>query len=194
MADRTQPLSLVGAGKAASAALLVVILGALLAVAATGTSTLWLGPSDWAALRFTVLQAVLSATISVLLAIPLARALIRRRFPFYGLAITFLGAPFLLPVLVAVLGVLAVFGRNGLISQMIMSIGLPPIEIYGLQGVVLTHVFFNLPLATRLILQGWSRSRQSKSGWAMRWGLDQARPHNTWNAQFCRPCFQELSW
>lgn len=179
MADRTQPLSLVGAGKAASAALLVVILGALLAVAATGTSTLWLGPSDWAALRFTVLQAVLSAAISVLLAIPLARALIRRRFPLYGLAITLLGAPFLLPVLVAVLGVLAVFGRNGLISQMMMSIGLPPIEIYGLQGVVLTHVFFNLPLATRLILQGWLSipSEQVRLGHALGFGPSEAAQH-----------------
>jgi thiamine transport system permease protein len=29
------------------------------------------------------------------------------------------------------------------------------VQIYGLHGVVLAHVFFNLPLATRLILQGW---------------------------------------
>ena len=28
-------------------------------------------------------------------------------------------------------------------------------RIYGLHGVVLAHVFFNLPLATRLILQAW---------------------------------------
>jgi thiamine transport system permease protein len=179
MADRTQPLSLDGAGKAASAALLVLILGALFVVAATGTSTLWLGPSDWAALRFTVLQAVLSAAISVLLAIPLARALMRRRFPLHGLAITFLGAPFLLPVLVAVLGVLAVFGRNGVISQMMMSIGLPPIEIYGLQGIVLTHVFFNLPLATRLILQGWLSipSEQIRLAHALGFGPSEAAQH-----------------
>ena len=30
-----------------------------------------------------------------------------------------------------------------------------PLNIYGFIGVVLAHVFFNLPLATRLILQGW---------------------------------------
>ena len=179
MADRTQPLSLVGAGRAASAALLVLILGALFAVAATGTSTPRLGPSDWAALRFTVFQAVLSAAISVLLAIPLARALMRRRFPFRGLAITFLGAPFLLPVLVAVLGVLAVFGRNGVISQILVSTGLPPIEIYGLQGVVLTHVFFNLPLATRLILQGWLSipSEQIRLAHALGFGPSEAAQH-----------------
>ena len=155
MADRAQPLSLDGAGRVVAAALLVLILGALVAVANVGSSLTRFGPSDWAALRFTVLQASLSALISITMAIPLARALIRRRFPMRSLAITLLGAPFLLPVLVAVLGVLAVFGRNGILSQGLVALGLPAIEIYGLQGVVLTHVFFNLPLATRLILQGW---------------------------------------
>ncbi len=28
-------------------------------------------------------------------------------------------------------------------------------QVYGLQGVVLAHVFLNLPLATRMFLQGW---------------------------------------
>ena len=37
------------------------------------------GPGDWAALRFTVMQAALSALCSVGLAIPVARALARRR-------------------------------------------------------------------------------------------------------------------
>jgi thiamine transport system permease protein len=69
--------------------------------------------------------------------------------------VTLLGAPFILPVIVAVLGLLAVFGRAGLVSRGLGVIGLPPIDIYGLHGVVLAHVFFNLPLATRLILQGW---------------------------------------
>jgi thiamine transport system permease protein len=155
MADRAQPLSLIGAGRGVAAALLVLILGSLIAVASVGVEVPRFGPSDWAALRFTVWQAVLSAVISVGLAIPLARALMRRRFPLRGLAITLLGAPFLLPVLVAVIGILAVFGRNGVLSQGLVAVGLPPIEIYGLQGVVLAHVFFNLPLATRLILQGW---------------------------------------
>lgn len=155
MADSAQPLSLIGAGRGVAAALLVLILGSLVAVASVGAEVPRFGPSDWAALRFTVWQAVLSAVISVGLAIPLARALMRRRFPLRGFAITLLGAPFLLPVLVAVIGILAVFGRNGVLSQGLVAVGLPPIEIYGLQGVVLAHVFFNLPLATRLILQGW---------------------------------------
>jgi thiamine transport system permease protein len=110
---------------------------------------------DWATVRFTLVQAVLSACLSVILAIPVARALARRRFAGRKLLITLLGAPFILPVIVAVLGLLAVFGRSGVVNLLLGKLGLPPVSIYGLQGVVLAHVFFNLPLATRMILQGW---------------------------------------
>jgi thiamine transport system permease protein len=114
-----------------------------------------LSASDWAAVRFTVLQAALSALFSVGLAIPVARALARRRFAGRGVLITLLGAPFILPVIVAVLGLLAVFGRSGWLNQVLEVLGAPEVTIYGLHGVVLAHVFFNLPLAARLLLQGW---------------------------------------
>lgn len=114
-----------------------------------------LTPADLTALRFTLLQASLSALVSTALAIPVARALARRRFAGRTLIITLLGAPFLLPVIVAVLGLLTVFGRAGWLNQTLTALGLPALGIYGLQGVVLAHVFLNLPLATRIILQGW---------------------------------------
>lgn len=140
-----------------SAAILVaaLVLGTLLAVILRAEVGRGLGPSDWAAVRFTVLQALVSAVLSVALAVPVARALARRRFVGRGALVTLLGAPFILPVIVAVLGLLAVFGRNGWVSQMLGLVGLPPLSIYGFHGVVLAHVFFNLPLATRLVLQGW---------------------------------------
>jgi thiamine transport system permease protein len=142
-----------GLGAAALAAALVLVPLAAVFLRAEIASPL--APSDWAALRFTVMQAVLSAALSVLLAIPLARALARRRFPGRAALLALLGAPFILPTIVAVLGLLAVFGRAGLLSQALGLLGLPPVQIYGLHGIVLAHVFFNLPLATRLILQGW---------------------------------------
>ncbi|ARO15765.1 thiamine transport system permease protein [Ketogulonicigenium robustum] len=111
--------------------------------------------ADWQAVRFTVVQALLSAVFSVGLAVPIARALARRQFWGRGLFISLLGAPFLLPVLVAVLGLLAVFGRGGWLNSALAALGLPPFSIYGLHGVVIAHVFFNLPFAVRLILQGW---------------------------------------
>jgi thiamine transport system permease protein len=142
-----------GIGAAGLAAALVLVPLAAVFLRAEVTSPL--GPADWAAVRFTLTQALLSAALSVLLAIPLARALARRRFPGRTALLALLGAPFILPTIVAVLGLLAVFGRGGLLSQGLGLIGLPPVQIYGLHGIVLAHVFFNLPLATRLILQGW---------------------------------------
>ncbi|MDQ2089882.1 thiamine/thiamine pyrophosphate ABC transporter permease ThiP [Marimonas arenosa] len=134
------------------AAVVLVPLGAVIWQADLSGQAL---TADWAAVRFTLLQATVSAFTSVALAIPVARALARRRFPGRGLLITLLGAPFILPVIVAVLGLLAVFGRNGLLNGALGWIGVAPVSIYGLQGVVLAHVFLNLPLATRVILQGW---------------------------------------
>jgi thiamine transport system permease protein len=154
MARRAQPVSaLPGAGVALLVAAL--IFGTLAAVALRAEAGRGFGSSDWAALRFTLTQAVLSATLSVVLAIGLARALARRRFFGRSVLIALLGAPFILPVIVAILGLLAVFGRAGWVSQALDLFGYEPLQIYGLHGVVLAHVFFNLPLATRLILQGW---------------------------------------
>jgi len=143
------------AGAAAAAFVLCLTLGTLLAVALRADGAGALGPADWAAIRFTVTQAALSALISVALGVLAARALARRCFPGRAILITLLGAPFIRPVIVAVLGLLAVFGRAGLFSDALGALGLPPLDIYGFHGVVLAHVFFNLPLATRLILQGW---------------------------------------
>lgn len=153
MAHNAQPLSLtrVLAGGGALALLLALTLGTVLAVWSKASFQQGIGPADWAAIRFTVSQALVSATISVLLAIPTARALARRRFRGRQLMVSLLGAPFILPGIVAVLGIVAVWGRTGYVSTLIGT----PLNIYGYTGVVLAHVFFNLPLATRFILQGW---------------------------------------
>jgi len=140
----------------AAAVLLAVIMAAALGIAVRIDSDLSLTAGDWATLRFTVWQAALSGLFSVVLAIPVARALARRRFFGRGLLVTLLGAPFILPVIVAVFGLLTVFGRSGWANVMLGAVGLPQISIYGVHGVVIAHVFFNLPLATRLMLQGWS--------------------------------------
>jgi thiamine transport system permease protein len=142
-------------GHVAAAIVLALCLGTLIPLALRADQGFTLAPSDLAAIRFTLTQALLSAAISVLLAIPVARALARRHFPDRSLLITLLGAPFILPVIVAVLGLLAIFGRSGVLNTALAALGLPTVSIYGLQGVVLAHVFFNLPLATRFLLMGW---------------------------------------
>lgn len=144
MANRAVPLS-------AAALTLLLCLGPLWAAVSFGGVARGLTPADWGALRFTVVQAALSAAFSCILAVPVARALAMRRFPGRAALVTLLGVPFLLPVIVAVLGLLSVLGRSGYLAA--LTGWTPP--IYGLQGVVLASVFLNLPLAVRLLLQGW---------------------------------------
>lgn len=157
MANRTQPITVLTslAGWGAIALLLAVVLGSLLAVWINTDISVGFGPSDFQTIRFTVLQAFISALISITLSVPVARALARRNFKGRQFFITLLGTSFILPVIVAVFGILAIWGRSGVFSDILTTTGLQPLNIYGMTGIILAHVFFNLPLATRLVLQGW---------------------------------------
>ena len=132
-----------------------LVIGPVAAVVWRGGGFTSLSPADLSALQFTIWQAFWSAAISVALAVPVARALARRSFRGRSALISVMGAPFILPVIVAVLGLLAVFGGKGALNLLLGPLGVPKLDIYGAHGVILAHVFFNLPLAVRLILQGW---------------------------------------
>lgn len=173
MAERAKPVTAsVWAGILAALAFPALILAAFAAVLLSAETGRAPSTSDWAAIRFTLLQAIVSAVVSVLLAIPVARALARRKFPGRAFLVTLLGAPFLLPVIVAIFGLLAVFGRGGVVNAALGWFGLPPISIYGFHGVVLAHVFFNMPLATRLVLQGWAEIPSERFRLAASLGMD----------------------
>ncbi len=173
MADRAQSIGKgARAGIAAAVAIPVVILTTTLAVFWVAEPGKGMSQADWAAVKFTLWQAVVSSVVSVALAVPVARALARQRFRGRGILITLLGAPFLLPVIVAIFGLLAIFGRGGWVNGLLGALGLPEVSIFGLHGVVLAHVFFNLPLATRLILQGWQDIPSERYRLAASLGMD----------------------
>lgn len=148
------------AGLAALAAIGLLIGGAFLGLAVEGAR-------DWAGAmaafdlylmrvaRFTLLQAGLSTLLAVAPAVLVARALSRHPdFPGRGLILRLFAVPLALPAIVAVMGVLALFGRAGYFAPLLAPLvdgGWP--GIYGLSGILLAHVFFNLPLAARLLLE-----------------------------------------
>lgn len=127
-------------------------------------------------LRFTLLQATLSTMLSVVLAIPVARALARQpRFPGRLWLIRLMAVPMGLPVLIGALGLLGIWGRQGILNQALIGLGLSqPVSIYGLSGILLAHVFFNLPLAARLMLAGLERVPAEY--WLMAGGLGMRPP------------------
>ncbi|HTO30314.1 MAG TPA: thiamine/thiamine pyrophosphate ABC transporter permease ThiP [Pararhizobium sp.] len=113
----------------------------------------------WRVARFTLLQASLSTLLSILFAIPVARALARQlSFPGRVWVIRLMALPLGLPALVAALGLIGIWGRQGMLNSGLAWLGLAqPVSIYGLSGILIAHVFFNMPLAARLMLVGLER-------------------------------------
>ncbi|QXO19392.1 MULTISPECIES: thiamine/thiamine pyrophosphate ABC transporter permease ThiP [Vibrio] len=102
---------------------------------------------------FSFYQALLSTLLSVGLAIPVAHALSRRRFRGRALLLRLFASTLVLPVLVGVFGLLAIYGKSGWIADWLQQWQIKmPFSIYGLSGILLAHVFFNLPYACRLLL------------------------------------------
>ena len=117
MATRRQPLNIgwLAPGLTAAALLVAVALAAFLALWSSAPEAAWRSVfSDsylWHVIRFSFWQAFLSALFSVVPAIFLARALYRRRFPGRTLLLRLCAMTLILPVLVAVFGILSVYGR-----------------------------------------------------------------------------------
>ncbi|NOI78494.1 thiamine/thiamine pyrophosphate ABC transporter permease ThiP [Vibrio coralliilyticus] len=139
----------------AIAAFVVSALGALLVAAPSLNITqVWSDPYYRHVTKFSFCQSFLSTLLSVGLAIPVAHALSRRTFPGKSLLLKLFATTLVLPVLVGVFGLLAIYGNSGLISSAFVWFDSKlPFSIYGLNGILLAHVFFNLPYATRLLLQ-----------------------------------------
>lgn len=160
MATRRQPLipGWLIPGVSAATLVVAVALAAFLALwwnAPQGDwVAVWQDSYLWHVVRFSFWQAFLSAQLSVVPAIFLARALYRRHFPGRQMLLRLCAMTLILPVLVAVFGILSVYGRQGWLASLWQSLGLEwTFSPYGLQGILLAHVFFNLPMASRLLLQ-----------------------------------------
>ena len=142
-------------------ALALVVGAALAALVSAATpaagAAIWRDAYLGRVVLFTVWQASLSAVLAVGLAVPVARALARRAaFPGREALLRLFGVPLVMPVLVAVLGIVAVYGQNGLVNRSLAALGLPTGQyLYGLSGILIAHVFFNMALATRLLLYTW---------------------------------------
>ena len=107
----------------------------------------------WRVLRFTFWQATLATALAVIPAVFLARALARRRFPGRTLLLRFATLTLALPTLVAISGIIGVYGKQGWLAHLWQAFGGQwTFKPYGLTGILLVHQFFALPLATRLLL------------------------------------------
>ena len=102
------------------------------------------GTGVWPVLVFTLKQATVSTLLSVVPGFFVARALARRQFRGRALLLQIFAIPMAIPAIVAVLALTGLYGNNGLLPGLI--------NLYGFGGIVLAHVFFNLPMAARLFV------------------------------------------
>jgi thiamine transport system permease protein len=152
--------SRVSAGIIALAAIALLIGGAFAGLVFEGARDLSgaasaFDPYLFRVARFTLWQALLSTLLSAVPALFVARALSRHpRFFGRGLILQLFAVPLALPAIVAALGVLALYGRAGYFAGVLGAIaGESWPGIYGLSGILVAHVFFNLPLSVRLFLE-----------------------------------------
>lgn len=136
-------------------------------------AALWASPYLRNVLVFTLWQAVLSVGFSLLVALPVARALARyRAFAGRTLLLRLMELSLVIPTIVAVSGIVAIYGRQGWLTAG-LSGWAPELSwnLYGINGIVLTHVFFNAPLAARIFLQALENAPVAQRRVASQLGL-----------------------
>jgi len=170
---RPGPIAPIGLGLAAGLlALAGAAMAALLLVAGDSQGTTAGHVVSRIAL-FTAFQAALSAALALALALPTARACWRRGRSWrtdWLLGFCFL--PVVMPTTVAATGLIGVWGQKGFVSTLCEYLGfsgLPP--IYGLQAVLLAHVFFNAPLMLRVLVGALAGVPAAQWRQSAQWGL-----------------------
>lgn len=130
------------------AALLLVLWRAGQSFPTTGSSISGIGHL----VRMSAIQAGVSTALSIAVGIVLAWSLDRLRFFGRGLVIGLLSTALVLPSLVIVSGLIAVWGRNGWANLVLAPFELSTSgAIFGLAGIIAAHVLLNGAFAGRLL-------------------------------------------
>ena len=108
----------------------------------------------WRLLAFTVWESLLSAIISVGLAIPFS--VFFSKYSFFGrkAILTASDVAFALPAILCVLGFVIFYGNNGILNNILVSLHITEEKIkflYSFPSVIMAHVYLNFPVAFSLI-------------------------------------------
>lgn len=109
-------------------------------------------------LLFSVLQAILSSIVAVIIGLPGAWIFSRFRFgnkKVKRILLSCVSVPFVLPSVLVVLGFVIIYGNNGFLNSILMKIfnlSDPPLKIlYRLTAVIIAHAFCNFPLVINTV-------------------------------------------
>lgn len=110
---------------------------------------------------FTLWQALASAGITLVLAMPVAYVLACYDFRGKALFEALITVPFVLPTIVVAVAFTALLGPRGLLNEWLMrlpGIDEPPIRLLNtIWAILIAHVFYNVALAARIISVSWAR-------------------------------------
>lgn len=130
-------------------------------------------------LKFTLLQAALSALLSTALAWPVAMALqYLENNAYKKLFLNLCILCFVMPTLVIITGLIILFNQQGIIGQWLWD----GWKLYGLNGILIAHIYINLPFAIRSVYLCLSTIPDS------RWKLAQQLKLSRWQR------FRILEW
>ncbi|MFW9912838.1 MAG: ABC transporter permease, partial [Candidatus Thorarchaeota archaeon] len=112
-------------------------------------------------LNFTVVQALISTILVVIIGLPGAFLLARLRIRGKSLLRASLIVPFVLPPIVVVVGFLRVFGEFGILDTFLMALAGTSDSILnlanGFVGIILAHTFYNIPLVIVMVSSALER-------------------------------------
>lgn len=103
---------------------------------------------------FSAGQALLSAGLSLLIGVLVGRAFFYQSFPLKAFIQRLFSLTFVLPALLAISGLIGIYGAHGWLTRLMQWLGIDwKPTLYGLSGILLAHLFFNIPLAARMTVQ-----------------------------------------
>jgi len=103
--------------------------------------------------RNSLVLAGLVTVIVLAIGVPLAVFFVKA-VPYRPLFQVLLTIPLLSPPFIGSFATILLFGRVGVITQLLRAAGLPTFELYGLPGIAITHVIHTLPLAVLTLAAG----------------------------------------
>ena len=137
-----------------------VPLGAVVFPTFGGSSTA-ASRSLWKAVRFTVMQAFLSAAGASIVGLCAAFFCARRTFFGRKFLLSLSAIPLSVPPVVIALAFILFFGKNGLLNKLLAAISAGHLSVgtflYSTSGILLVHTFYNFPITMRTVSAAWEQ-------------------------------------
>ena len=114
-------------------------------------------------ISFTFFQAIISTILSVAIGLPGAWIMSHFAFPGKKLIKAVITIPFILPSILVVLGFVLFFGKNGMLNNFLNKLGFEDLKVlYSFKAIIFAHIFYNFPIAIRIISSLWSKIPESQ--------------------------------